>query len=124
MCHQLTGSHDGHVTTSWHLAWHHMACLFSLEQGIVVKVISRRLGDALYKKRGYVEVSSPHCTLAHTHYTRNAFSYASPPLPSSLLTCYQDVRDHYTAHVRMLDSNTLIKVDQAHLETVLPALGM
>ena len=71
-----------------------------------------------------------HCRLL-THCTRTLdASFPSPPLPSpslstpSLPSPPQDVKDHYTAHVRMLDSQTLIKVDQAHLETVLPALGV
>jgi DNA/RNA-binding protein KIN17 len=34
-----------------------------------------------------------------------------------------DVVDKYTGVVKLLDSETTIKLDQAHLETVLPALG-
>ena len=32
-------------------------------------------------------------------------------------------KDRYTSVVEMLDSKDKIKIDQAHLETVLPALG-
>ncbi len=35
----------------------------------------------------------------------------------------EEVRDAYTAIVRMLDNDDRIKIDQAHLETVIPALG-
>jgi DNA/RNA-binding protein KIN17 len=35
----------------------------------------------------------------------------------------QDVEDHYTGIVKLLDSGTIVKLDQAHLETVLPAIG-
>lgn len=35
----------------------------------------------------------------------------------------EGVRDVYTAIVKMLDSGNVIKIDQAYLETVLPALG-
>jgi DNA/RNA-binding protein KIN17 len=34
-----------------------------------------------------------------------------------------DVIDNYTGVVKLLDSGTIIKLDQAHLETVLPAIG-
>ena len=34
-----------------------------------------------------------------------------------------DVIDNYTGVVKLLDSGTVIKLDQAHLETVLPAIG-
>ena len=34
-----------------------------------------------------------------------------------------DVQDKYTGVVKLLDSETVIKLDQAHLETVLPAIG-
>ena len=35
----------------------------------------------------------------------------------------EEVRDTYTAIVRMLDNDDRIKIDQAHLETVIPALS-
>lgn len=60
-----------------------------LTEGIVVKVVSKRLGDKYYKKKAVVE----------------------------------GVKDHYAAVVRMLDSDAKIKIDQAHLETVIPAIG-
>lgn len=34
-----------------------------------------------------------------------------------------EVIDKYTGVVRLLDTDTVIKIDQAHLETVLPAIG-
>jgi DNA/RNA-binding protein KIN17 len=34
-----------------------------------------------------------------------------------------DVIDNYTGVVKLVDSGTIIKLDQAHLETVLPAIG-
>ena len=34
-----------------------------------------------------------------------------------------EVRDTYTGIVRMLDTNDKIKIDQSHLETVIPAIG-
>jgi len=34
-----------------------------------------------------------------------------------------DVDDKYTANIKLLDSGSVIKIDQAHLETVLPAIG-
>ena len=35
----------------------------------------------------------------------------------------EEVQDQYTAVVRMLDSGDKVKFDQAHLETVIPAIG-
>ena len=35
----------------------------------------------------------------------------------------EEVRDLYTATVRMIDSGDKLKIDQAHLETVIPAIG-
>lgn len=60
-----------------------------LIQGIVVKVLHKRLGQRFYKKKGVV----------------------------------QEVKDLYTGIVRMLDTGDKIKIDQTHLETVLPAIG-
>jgi DNA/RNA-binding protein KIN17 len=34
-----------------------------------------------------------------------------------------DVIDLYTGVVKLIDSGTVIKIDQAHLQTVLPAIG-
>ncbi len=31
--------------------------------------------------------------------------------------------DKYTGQIKLIDSGTIIKIDQAHLETVLPAIG-
>ena len=36
---------------------------------------------------------------------------------------FQEVKDLYGAVVKMLDSGDKIKVDQSHLETVIPAIG-
>ena len=35
----------------------------------------------------------------------------------------EEVKDLYTAMVRMIDSGDKLKIDQAHLETVIPAIG-
>lgn len=35
----------------------------------------------------------------------------------------QEVRDKYTAVVKMIDSGDKLKLDQNHLETVIPAPG-
>ncbi|CAN8006467.1 unnamed protein product, partial [Ixodes pacificus] len=58
-------------------------------EGIVVKVMAKKLGDKYYKKKGVV----------------------------------QDVQERYVGVVRMLDSGDVLKVDQTHLETVIPNLG-
>lgn len=34
-----------------------------------------------------------------------------------------EVKDLYTGVIRMIESKDVIKIDQAYLETVLPALG-
>ena len=34
-----------------------------------------------------------------------------------------EVKDRYQAVVKMLDTNDKIRLDQAHLETVIPAVG-
>jgi DNA/RNA-binding protein KIN17 len=34
-----------------------------------------------------------------------------------------DVLDHYTGVVKLLETGATLKLDQAHLETVLPAVG-
>lgn len=60
-----------------------------LTEGIVVKVMTKSLGEDYYKKKGVV----------------------------------REVLDKYTAAVKMLDSGRKIKFDQAHLETVIPAVG-
>jgi len=60
-----------------------------LHEGIVVKIITKKLGDAYYKQKGVVE----------------------------------RVQDHYTGHVRVFDKKDVLKLDQAHLETVIPAIG-
>lgn len=60
-----------------------------LHEDIVVKVISKKLGDKYYKKKGYVKA----------------------------------VEDVYGGIIKMLDSGDKLKVDQSHLETVIPAIG-
>ncbi|CAJ0596758.1 unnamed protein product [Cylicocyclus nassatus] len=57
-------------------------------EGIVVKIITKKLGDKYYKAKGVVK---------------------------SLI-------DEYTATVK-LDDGTLVKLDQAHVETVIPNVG-
>jgi len=60
-----------------------------LEHDIVVKVVSRKLGEKYYKQKGIVV----------------------------------DVLDKYTGVVEMLDSHDRLKLDQEHLETVIPQVG-
>ena len=49
------------------------------------------------------------------------FSYAHEYLYEYVLL--QEVKDLYTAVVKMLDTGDKLKVDQEHLETVIPAIG-
>ncbi|KAI4895393.1 hypothetical protein NFI96_024122 [Prochilodus magdalenae] len=56
---------------------------------IVVKVITKRLGDKYYKKKAII----------------------------------REVQNKYTAVVKMVDSGDKLKLDQSHLETVIPAPG-
>jgi len=60
-----------------------------LHEGIVVKIITSKLGEKYSKKKG-------------------------------ILT---KVENRYQAVVKMLDTNDKIRVDQAHVETVIPAVG-
>ncbi|KAH7720092.1 Protein Y52B11A.9 [Aphelenchoides avenae] len=60
-----------------------------LHKGIVVKIMTKKLGPDYYKAKGEVV----------------------------------DVVDEYTAHVALFDKDEIIKVDQEHLETVIPAVG-
>ncbi|MBN3271728.1 KIN17 protein, partial [Polyodon spathula] len=60
-----------------------------LHPNIVVKVLTKRLGDNYYKKKGLIK----------------------------------DVQGKYTAIIKMVDSGDKLKIDQAHLETVIPAPG-
>lgn len=60
-----------------------------LQPNIVVKVITKRLGDRYHKKKAVVT----------------------------------EVRDKYTAVVKMIDSGDKLKLDQNHVETVIPAPG-
>uniref|UniRef100_A0AAY4E357 DNA/RNA-binding protein KIN17 n=1 Tax=Denticeps clupeoides TaxID=299321 RepID=A0AAY4E357_9TELE len=60
-----------------------------LHPDIVVKVITKKLGEKYYKKKAVIK----------------------------------EVRDKYTAIVRLIDSGDKLKLDQSHLETVIPAPG-
>jgi len=60
-----------------------------LHEGIVVKIITSKLGEKYYKKKGMIT----------------------------------KVENRYEAVVKMLDTNDKIRVDQAHVETVIPAIG-
>ncbi|KAG5893782.1 hypothetical protein JTB14_005447 [Gonioctena quinquepunctata] len=60
-----------------------------LTEGIVVKVVTRSLGDEYYKQKGMI----------------------------------REVIDKYVAVVKLLESGRKLKIDQEHLETVIPALG-
>ena len=42
----------------------------------------------------------------------------------NFLYFFQTVFDKFGAVIKMLDSGDKIKVDQAHLETVIPAIGL
>ncbi|XP_030629358.1 DNA/RNA-binding protein KIN17 [Chanos chanos] len=60
-----------------------------LQPDIVVKVITKKLGEKYYKKKAVV----------------------------------REVQDKYTAVVKIIDTGDKLKLDQAHLETVIPAPG-
>ncbi|XP_052888984.1 DNA/RNA-binding protein KIN17 [Anopheles moucheti] len=60
-----------------------------LAEGIVVKLITRSLGEKYYKEKGVVV----------------------------------EVFEKYRAKVKLLETGEKLKVDQAHLETVIPAVG-
>ncbi|XP_005993942.1 DNA/RNA-binding protein KIN17 isoform X2 [Latimeria chalumnae] len=60
-----------------------------LQPEIVVKVVTKKLGDRYYKKKAIVK----------------------------------DVQNKYTAVIKMIDSGDKLKLDQTHLETVIPAPG-
>ncbi|XP_035919858.1 DNA/RNA-binding protein KIN17 [Anopheles stephensi] len=60
-----------------------------LAEGIVVKLVTRSLGDKYYKEKGVVV----------------------------------EVIEKYRAKLKLLETGEKLKVDQAHLETVIPAVG-
>jgi len=60
-----------------------------LHEGIVVKIITSKLGEKYSKKKGIIT----------------------------------KVENRYQAVVKMIDTNDKIRVDQAHVETVIPAIG-
>ncbi|KAK2892634.1 hypothetical protein QQF64_035610 [Cirrhinus molitorella] len=60
-----------------------------IQANIVVKVITKKLGEKYYKKKAVI----------------------------------REVQDKYTAVVKMIDSGDKLKLDQSHLETVIPAPG-
>ena len=60
-----------------------------LTEGVVVKVVHRKLGERYHRRKGIVE----------------------------------EVQELFTGIVRMADSGDKIRIDQAHLETVIPAIG-
>lgn len=60
-----------------------------LQPGIIVKIITKKLGEKYHKRKGVVK----------------------------------EVIDRYTAVVKMTDSGDRLKLDQTHLETVIPAPG-
>lgn len=60
-----------------------------LTEGIIVKVVTRSLGDDFYKQKGVI----------------------------------REVIGKYVAVVKLIDTGKKLKVDQEHLETVIPALG-
>ncbi|OWF36588.1 DNA/RNA-binding protein KIN17-like [Mizuhopecten yessoensis] len=60
-----------------------------LHKGIVVKVVTKKLGEKYYKKKAFVK----------------------------------EVIDLYKGVIKVIDSGDKLKVDQTHLETVIPATG-
>jgi len=60
-----------------------------LHEGIIIKVITSKLGEKYYKKKGIVI----------------------------------KVENRYQAIIKMIDTNDKIRLDQAHVETVIPAIG-
>jgi len=74
---KLADSSSAKMTDPWLMA------------GIVVKVVTPKLGEKYYRKKGVV----------------------------------MDIVDRYSGVIRMLDNGDRIRVDEAHLETVIPALG-
>ncbi|XP_056429230.1 DNA/RNA-binding protein KIN17 isoform X2 [Hyla sarda] len=62
---------------------------FWLQPEIVVKIITKKLGEKYYKKKAVIK----------------------------------EVIDRYTAVVKLIDSGDKLKLDQTHLETVIPAPG-
>lgn len=60
-----------------------------LAEGIVVKIITKSLGDKFYKQKGVI----------------------------------LEVIDKYVGKIKLLDSNEKVKIDQEHLETVIPVVG-
>jgi len=60
-----------------------------LHEGIVVKIITSKLGEKYLKKKGIIT----------------------------------KVENRYQAIIKMIDTNDKIRVDQAHVETVIPAVG-
>ena len=65
------------------------------------------MGEEFYKKKGVVEVSD----LINEHGNDHS------------IVAQQDLVDKYTGIVSMLDTGAKLKIDQAHLETVIPAIG-
>jgi len=61
-----------------------------LVQGIVIKLVTKRLGDKFYKKKAFVK---------------------------------EVMEDKYTALVKLIETGDKVKIDQAHVETVIPAIG-
>lgn len=60
-----------------------------LKEGIIVKVMTKSLGDDYYKQKGLIV----------------------------------EVKNKYTAVVKLLEKGKKLKLDQEHLETVIPAIG-
>lgn len=60
-----------------------------ITEGIVVKIMTKSLGDEFYKQKGVI----------------------------------REVKDKYIAIVKLVESGKKVKMDQEHLETVIPALG-
>lgn len=60
-----------------------------ITEDIVVKIVTKSLGEDFYKKKGYI----------------------------------RELKDKFTCIVKLLDTGRKVKLDQAHLETVIPAVG-
>lgn len=86
-----------------------------IQANIVVKVITKKLGEKYYKKKAVIRVTA---ALSLQDTQRGSM------FPTVMLCVIsQEVQGKYTAVVKMIDSGDKLKLDQSHLETVIPAPG-
>lgn len=91
-----------------------------IQENIVVKVITKRLGEKYYKKKAVIRVSEALSLLLWSTQIQLYVSYSNTVC---MCVISQEVQNKYTAMVRMIDSGDKLKLDQSHLETVIPAPG-